>query len=113
MKQQLSTILLGLLIISSSSSTFAANLVLHNAKVYTLDSQQTWADTIVISADSIEYVGNRDGADQFIKEDTVMQDLQGKLVLPGFIDAHIHVGDTFPYVFAASLNPEMTPEQVL
>ena len=67
-----------------------ANLVLKNGSIYTLDANQTWAQAIAIAGDKIVYVGAEDGLEAFIDADTVVIDLKGKMVLPGFVDAHAH-----------------------
>ncbi len=46
------------------------------------------ADLVFINA--IVYVGGTDGAQDFIGEATAVHDLQGELLLPGFIDTHLH-----------------------
>ena len=91
----------------------ASDSMYFNARIYTLDPAQPWADTLVVAGDRIAYVGKHDGARPFIDDATTRQDLQGRLVLPGFIDTHIHIGDSIPYVFAAALGPEMSPKEVL
>jgi len=114
MKHNLKVCLLWVLIgCSSSFMAQAADLVMHNARIYTLNALHPWADTIAISGDRIVYVGNQQGVKKFIGDDTIQKDLLGKLVLPGFIDAHMHIGDTFPFVFSAALSPDMTADEVL
>lgn len=90
-----------------------ADQVLHNARIYTLNPEQPWADTIAIAGDTIVYVGDYAGAQPHLAAATRQADLGGKLVLPGFIDSHMHIGETIPYVFAASLGPGMSPEQLV
>lgn len=90
-----------------------ADRLLHNARVYTMDPARPWAEAVAIAGDQLVYVGDLEGAADYIDDDTQKLDLGGKLVLPGFIDTHIHVGDTFPWVFAASLSPDMGPQEVL
>ncbi|MFT6955139.1 MAG: putative amidohydrolase YtcJ [Halieaceae bacterium] len=67
-----------------------ADLVMHNARVYTVNSAQPWASAIVIASEKIVYVGTDAGAKQWIGPSTRVQDLDGRLVLPGFQDAHVH-----------------------
>ncbi|MEQ9464902.1 MAG: amidohydrolase [Haliea sp.] len=90
-----------------------ADQLLHNARVYTLDPEQPWADTVAIAGDTIVYVGDYAGARAHVAATTRQTDLEGKLVLPGFIDTHMHIGETIPYVFAAALGPDMNPEQLV
>jgi predicted amidohydrolase YtcJ len=67
-----------------------ADLIFVNAKVYTLEDAQPWAEAVAIRGDRIVYVGTRDEAMRFRGDSTQLQDLEGKLLLPGFIDAHSH-----------------------
>ncbi|MDW8136904.1 MAG: amidohydrolase [Bacteroidota bacterium] len=68
-----------------------ADLAILNGRVYTLESgQAAWAEAVVVRGDSILYVGSSQGARRFIGPRTEVLDVQGGLVLPGFIDAHTH-----------------------
>jgi predicted amidohydrolase YtcJ len=48
------------------------------------------AQALAISGNRIAYVGDNKGIRPFIGEKTKVIDLGGKLVIPGFIDAHLH-----------------------
>ena len=67
-----------------------ADTVFLDAKVYTVNSAQPWAEAIAISGDTIVYVGDNDGAMDLIGDTTQQINLDGKLLLPGFIDTHLH-----------------------
>ncbi|MFC1564258.1 amidohydrolase [candidate division KSB1 bacterium] len=62
-----------------------------NGEIYTLEDNQPWAAAIVISGNRITAVLD-DGEDveEYIGPDTKVIDLEGKLAVPGFIDAHVH-----------------------
>jgi predicted amidohydrolase YtcJ len=81
----------------------AGELAFVNAKVYTLDEAMPWAEAVVVKGDSIYYVGDTAGADEFIGRATRVIDLGGKLLLPGFIDTHMHPLDGGAYAKALSL----------
>lgn len=68
-----------------------ADMILKNARVYTVDPARPWAEAIAIAADRIIYVGDVDGANSLQGADTVVLDLEGKTVLPGFVSAHDHL----------------------
>src|SRR5262249_37867401 len=68
-----------------------ADLVIRNAKVYTVDPQRPWADAVVIKGDRIVWVGDESGAKVEIGPSTRAIDAGGKMLLPGFIDSHFHV----------------------
>ena len=63
------------------------DLLLRNAKVYTVDPSMPWAQAVAIDGDRIAWVG----ADDDAPEATETIDLGGRLLLPGFVDAHNHV----------------------
>ena len=67
-----------------------ADTVYRNGRLYTLDPAQPWAEAIAISAGRIVAVGNDESIAAQIGQDTVVVDLNGRLMLPGFQDSHIH-----------------------
>ena len=73
-----------------STNAFAADLVLTNAKVYTMDKQRSWAQAVAIHDGRIIFVGKDSEADQFVGKATQRVDLQGKMLLPSFQDVHLH-----------------------
>ena len=67
-----------------------ADFALINGKIHTMDANGTVAEAIAIEDDEIVYVGDTAGLKNFIGMGTEVIDLNGKMVLPGFIDAHTH-----------------------
>jgi predicted amidohydrolase YtcJ len=67
-----------------------ADLVLKNAKVYTVDPNQIWAQAIAIANGKIIFIGSNEDVESCIGSDTVVLDLDGKMVLPAFVDSHMH-----------------------
>ncbi len=61
-----------------------------NGRFYTMDDQNTIADAIAVSGDHIAGVGSQEYIRRKFKAKYII-DLQGKTVLPGFIDAHCHL----------------------
>jgi predicted amidohydrolase YtcJ len=45
---------------------------------------------VAVAGDTIAYVGDDEGAQRFVGENTRVIDLQGRLVLPAFVDSHAH-----------------------
>ncbi len=86
----------------------AADYVFVNAKVYTVDEEQPWAEAVVTRGRNIVYVGSNEGAKAYQGETTRTIDAAGKLMLPGMIDTHSHplqagrnatiTLDLFPYM---------------
>lgn len=67
-----------------------ASLVLKNGFIYTVDGRRTVAEAIAIRNGKFIYVGSNRGVNHFIGKETRVLDLEGRMVLPGFIDSHCH-----------------------
>jgi predicted amidohydrolase YtcJ len=74
----------------SGTDSGPADLVLRGGAVYTVDAARSWAEAVAVRGERIVYVGSDDGASAYIGPRTRVVDLDGKMVLPGFQDAHIH-----------------------
>jgi predicted amidohydrolase YtcJ len=77
-------------LISCTQQSEPADCVFTNAKIYTVDNNQEWAEAVAIKGENIVYVGSNEGAKDFIGEETNVTDLKGKMILPGIISAHEH-----------------------
>ena len=69
----------------------AADRVFLNGAIYTVDDDGTWAQAVAIKDGRIIYVGDNEGAGEFISTNTEIIDLVGQMMLPGFHDSHIHI----------------------
>jgi predicted amidohydrolase YtcJ len=78
---------------SGKSADLMADLALVNCIVRTMNPSQPTAEAIAIRRDRVIKVGSNDEVKQFAGNITRIVDLQGKTVIPGFIDTHIHVAD--------------------
>ena len=81
-----------------------ANLALVNARVQTMNEDVPLAEAVVVQDDKIVYVGDAAGAAPFIGESTDVRDLKGQLLLPGFVDTHVHPIAGGGYATALSLD---------
>lgn len=70
-----------------------ADTVMRNGYVYTVDGQNSVQQAIAISSGKIVYVGSDAGVDAYIGKQTQLIDLAGRMLMPGFVDAHMHPGD--------------------
>jgi predicted amidohydrolase YtcJ len=67
-----------------------ADVVLQDGAIYTADAGHAWAAAVAIVGDTIVAVGDDAAVSRLIGPDTRVVDLDGKLVLPGLIDTHMH-----------------------
>lgn len=80
----------------------SADLVFQNGKIYTVDESQMWAEAIAIKDGEIIFVGTDTDAEIFIGENTSVEDLGGKMMMPGIHDVHLHpleaASDNFQFI---------------
>ncbi|MGL4819903.1 MAG: amidohydrolase, partial [Bacilli bacterium] len=80
-----------------------------NAKIYTVNPEQPWAEAMIIQKDRIEFVGTVDEVNERLNSETKVHDLKGQMILPGFIDSHNHIGlITAQFGSAASVDMTVT-----
>jgi len=75
---------------ASASGPPAADLILKNGRVYTVDGSHRIVDALAVRNGKLVFVGSNAAVSAFIGRKTTVEDVHGKLVLPGLVDAHIH-----------------------
>ncbi|ACB85475.1 amidohydrolase [Natranaerobius thermophilus] len=71
-----------------------ADLVINNAKVITLNDSHDIEQGVTIKDGKILMTGNNEELDELIGNETEIMSLDGKTVVPGFIDSHVHFMQT-------------------
>jgi predicted amidohydrolase YtcJ len=66
-----------------------ADIAFVNGPVYTVDAARSWTDAVAVHLGRITALGG-DAVRPLIGPATEVIDLTGRLLLPGFIDAHVH-----------------------
>ena len=67
-----------------------ADLLFVNGAVYTVDAARSWAQAVAVRGDRIVAVGTDDEVRSLRGSATQVRDLRGRMLLPGFQDAHVH-----------------------
>ncbi len=68
-----------------------ADLVLTNGYVYTVDDARSVKEAVAVLGERILFVGSAAEAARYVGKKTRVVDLKGRMLLPGFLDAHTHV----------------------
>ncbi|MBM3293531.1 MAG: amidohydrolase [Candidatus Aminicenantes bacterium] len=68
----------------------AAETVVTNARIYTMNTAQPWAEAAAVKDGCYLYVGSAKEAKRYRSKETQVIDAGGRLVLPGFMDSHVH-----------------------
>jgi predicted amidohydrolase YtcJ len=78
------------LALSAAAAEKPADLVLDGAAVYTVDAARSWAQAVAVRDGRIVFVGTSAGVKAFVGPATKVLDVKGRMLLPGFQDAHVH-----------------------
>ena len=85
-----------------------AKQVFINGHVFTMDGSNAIVEAIALEGDTIVAVGSNEVIKSYIEADTVVNDLAGKTLLPGFVDAHSH----FPGVGVGDITVDLNSPPV-
>ena len=82
----------------------AADLIIQNARVWTVDSSHPEAEAVAVLGDRIVAVGTNSQVDAWRGPQTHVVDAKGRRLLPGFNDAHVHFTDGGAQLDSVELN---------
>lgn len=88
-----------------------ADLIITNGKVWTVDRERPQAEAVAIAGDRIAAVGSAASVMEWKGPKTRILDAQGKTVLPGIIDAHVHFSNGGFEISGVQLRDAATPEE--
>jgi predicted amidohydrolase YtcJ len=103
-------------LLMGSAALAEPQLLLVNAKVFTADPALPYAQAIAVEGGRILAVGSNEQVRALGGPSTRVIDAGGRLVTPGLIEAHVHLGTELPTPPIAMPNlpfPGPTPEQAL
>jgi predicted amidohydrolase YtcJ len=76
--------------VGQSAKGPAPDIIVEHGKVYTVDAKNPWAQAVAIRSGRIVVVGDDARIDKLRRPETRVIDAGNRLVLPGFVDSHIH-----------------------
>ncbi len=89
------------------------DLILHNGKIVTVNPQFSIAEAVTVQGERITAVGGSDEILGLAGPNTRTIDLNGKTVLPGLIDSHVHAPAASMYEFDHTVPDMETIDDVL
>lgn len=92
----------------NQQATPEANTVFTHGKIYTVNNKQLWAEAVAIKAGEIIFVGDNQSIKQYIGKDSQVFNLNGKMMMPGIHDVHIHPLESGSDATHFSLNEDET-----
>lgn len=103
--------LLPLLLILLSSCSEKADLIVHNANVYNLNSSLDKSSSFAVKDGKFIYVGNDEILSKYSSANII--NAQGLPIYPGFIDSHAHFFDLGYYINQVDLKNTNSLEEVI
>ena len=89
----------------------SADLVIVNANIHTMNAAQKQASSMAVLGDKIVAVGSDTDTKMWIGARTRVIDAKGKLIIPGFNDAHVHFLEGGFQLSSVDLRSAKTPEE--
>jgi len=80
-----------LLLPLTAQSLLSSDTVLLNGHIYTANKPSQWAEALAVTGDKIDAVGSNAEIARHRSANTKVIDLQGKTVIPGITDGHVHL----------------------
>ncbi|MEP6704289.1 MAG: amidohydrolase [Acidobacteriota bacterium] len=94
-----------------NGQSFSADIVVSNANIHTMNVTQKHATSIAVLGNKIISVGSDADTRSLIGPKTRVIDAKGKLVVPGFNDAHVHFSETGAQLSSVDLRSAKTPQE--
>ena len=88
---------------TAQTQAWSAVTLFRNGHIYTNDSGAPWADAMLVRGDEILAVGDEDEITALADKVGQVVDLERHFVMPGFNDAHVHLGGAGEYWLSVRL----------
>src|SRR5574337_176476 len=91
-------------------NTTPITMAIVNARIWTGNPQQPWAQAIALRGDRIAIVGTNEAVTRALSGVKPV-DAHGQMVTPGFIDSHVHLIDSSANLASVHLRDAKTPAE--
>lgn len=72
-------------------SRHSPDLILTNGRIYTVDGKNEWVEAVAVTGGRIVAIGSASEIGSLKGPETKVEDLGGRMAMPGFIDVHNHI----------------------
>jgi len=107
----IAAVVLAIGMVSVDAQNFSADLVIVNANIHTMSTAQKDARSIAVVGNKIVAIGSDADTKSLIGPKTRVIDAKGRLVIPGFNDAHVHFLETGSQLSSVDLRHAKSPEE--
>jgi predicted amidohydrolase YtcJ len=98
---------------SPDSTSTSASLVVTGARVWTGDPEWPWAEAVAVSGEDIVAVGSAEDVASYIGDATEVIESDGGMLVPGFIDSHVHFLAGGAAIASVQLRDAQTAEEFI
>jgi len=106
-------IILLLVAISCNNSIQTSDMIITNARIWTGNADQPFAEAMAVSGDTIVAIGSNREVMKHRSVSGTLIDLGGMFVVPGFIDTHVHLLQGGSNLASVQLRDASTPEEFI
>ena len=99
--------------VSCHNSKQQADMIITNARIWTGNAEQPYAEAMAVSGDTIIAVGSKSEVMKHGSGEGTVIDLGGRFVAPGFIDSHVHMLQGGSNLASVQLRDASTPEEFI
>ncbi len=99
--------------VSCNNSKQQADMIITNARIWTGNAEQPYAEAMAVSGDKITAVGSKSEVMKHGSGEGTVIDLGGRFVAPGFIDSHVHMLQGGSNLASVQLRDASTPEEFI
>jgi predicted amidohydrolase YtcJ len=96
---------------STEPATESASMVINNTTVWTGNPDQPWAEAVAVRGGRIIAVGANAEIEKVVADGTKVIDADGGMLVPGFIDSHVHFLDGGSALASVQLRDAASPEE--
>ncbi len=110
LQKGLTVIVMAVIAMACNNVKEQADMIIVNAKIWTGNAKQPFAEAMAITGDTIAAVGSNREVMKHKGENSAVIDLGGRFVTPGFIDSHLHFLQGGLNLASVQLRDASTPE---
>ena len=98
---------------SCNRTTQTSDMIITNARIWTGNAEEPFAEAMAISGDTLVAVGSNSEVMKYKSGAATVIDLGSRFVAPGFIDSHVHLLQGGSNLASVQLRDAATPEEFI
>ncbi|MEX1265867.1 MAG: amidohydrolase family protein, partial [Woeseia sp.] len=98
-------------LLSACGQPDPASVIVQDARIWTGNPDQPWAEALAVRGDTIIAVGGIDDVKQYADDSTDVIEGNGGMLVPGFIDTHVHFVTGGSGLASVQLRDAATPDE--